>query len=242
MKEIVFQVEPREISNKHSLKALRSTGRIAGVFYGKGEKPVALSFGEKDFEKLLQSSGSSNILLKLKIKDEMKTAILKEIQRDIISHKPIHVDFQAVSLKEKIEVKVPLHIIGTSPGVKLSGGVLEHILRELTVKCLPTEIPDSIDIDVSALEINQSVAVKDLKTAKEIEILSDPESIIVNIVQPTILEEVAAPAAEGVVAEVATEPEVISKGKKPEEGEEAETAEKGKAEKKAAPAAEQPKK
>jgi large subunit ribosomal protein L25 len=240
MKEIVFQVEPREITNKHSLKALRAQNKIAGVFYGKEEKPIPVSFGEKDFEKLLETSGGSNILVRLKIKDAVKTAILKEVQRDIISHKPIHVDFQAVSLKEKIQVKVPLHIIGTSPGVKLSGGVLEHILREIVVNCLPTEIPNSIEVDVSVLEINQSIAVKDLKISKDIEILSDPNAIIVNIVQPTILEEAPAPAAEGVVAEAVAEPEVISKGKKPEEGEEA-APEKGKTEKKAEKP-EQPKK
>jgi large subunit ribosomal protein L25 len=241
MKEVIFQAEPRELSNKHSLKELRAQGRIAGIFYGKEEKPIPLSFGEKDFEKLTQASGGGSILIKLQIKNETKTAILKEIQRDIITHKPIHVDFQYVSLKDKIEVKVPLHIVGTSPGVKLSGGVLEHILREVPVKCLPTEIPSAIEVDVSNLQINESIAVKDLKVSKEIEILSDPSSIIVNIVQPTILEEVAAPAVEGAVAAPAAEPEVIKKGKIEKPEDEAAEADKGKAEKKAEKT-EQPKK
>jgi large subunit ribosomal protein L25 len=238
MKEVQFNVEPREVSNKHSLKTLKGQKKIAGVFYGKGEKPVPLYFDEKEFDKLMQQAGGGNILLKLKIHNDTKTAILKEVQRDILTHKPIHVDFQAVSLKDKIEVKVPVHIVGTSPGVKLSGGVLEHILRELSVKCLPTEIPNSIEVDVSTLDINQSIAVKDLKIGKEIEILQDPGSIIVNIVQPTILEEAPAPGTEGAVAPAATEPEVIKKGKVETEEEAAEAAEKPKAEKQA----EQPKK
>lgn len=218
MKQVNLEVEARETSNKHFLKSLRAGGKVPAVFYGHSEKAVSLTIGAKKFEEVMKAGGS-NVLITLKIAGADKTAIVKEIQRDVITRQPIHVDFIAVSLKDMIEVSVPLHIQGIAPGVKLSGGVLEHILREIRVKCLPTDIPSAINVDVSGLEINHSLAVKDLPKIEGVEFLADPDSIIINIVAPTILEE--APAAGTEAAAAATgpaEPEVISKGKKEEEG------------------------
>jgi large subunit ribosomal protein L25 len=122
-----------------------------------------------------------------------ETVLLKDLQRDFLTHNIVHVDFQRVSMTEKLEVNVPLHIVGEAPGVKLSGGILEHILRELRVRCLPADIPDGINIDVSALQINQGVKVKDLVLPKGVESLIDGGSLVVNIVAPAE-EEVATPA------------------------------------------------
>ncbi len=220
MKEVILEALTREGSTKHDLKDMRIKGMIPAIFYGHGEKVMPLSVNAKKFDEILHGGGG-NVLVTLKVGSDTKTAILKQIQRDIISRKPIHIDFQAVSLKEKIEVNVPIHITGIAPGVKLSGGVMEHVVRELRVSCLPTDIPSSINVDVSKLEINHSIAVKDLPKMEGIDVITEPNSIIVNIVAPTILEEAPAPGAEGAVAaEGGAEPEVIAKGKKPEEGEE----------------------
>ena len=227
MKEVILDAELRAISTKHNLKELRANGRVPAVFYGHGEKALTLCVALKKFEELVHAGGS-NVLVSLKLGNESKSAIVKDIQRDVISQVPVHIDFQAISLKEKIEVSVPLHIVGTAPGVKLSGGVMEHILREVRVECLPTDIPQVINVDVSGLEINHSFAVKDLPAMEGVEILSDLDSIIVNVVAPTVLEEAPAPGAEAAAAATAAEPEVISKGKKEEGAEEGE----GKGEKK----------
>ncbi|MHB9154108.1 MAG: 50S ribosomal protein L25 [Endomicrobiales bacterium] len=217
MKEVNLEVETREISTKHRLKELRASGKVPAVFYGHTEKAVSLAVGAKNLDEAIRAGGS-NVLISLKVGNDTKTAIVKEIQRDVISQSPIHVDFQAVSLKEKIEVSVPLHIVGIAPGVKLSGGVLEHILREMRVRCLPTDIPHAVNVDVSSLEINHSLAVRDLPVLEGVEYLADPSSIIVNIVAPTVLEEAPAPGTEAAAAgTAAAEPEVISKGKKEEE-------------------------
>lgn len=156
------------------------------------------------------------MIMNLQVAGAGETVLLKDLQRDFLTHNIVHVDFQRVSMTEKLEVNVPLHIVGEAPGVKLSGGILAAYLRELRVRCLPADIPDGINIDVSALQINQGVKVKDLALPKGVESLIDGGSLVVNIVAPAE-EEVATPAT---AAPTGTEPEVIAKGKKPEEGEE----------------------
>jgi large subunit ribosomal protein L25 len=222
MKEVTLDAELRGISKKERNK-LRNEGKVPAVFYGNKEKSLSMSVGAKVFDDALRAGGA-NILVTLNLGNEKKTAIVKEVQRDIISQKPIHVDFLAVDLNEKVEVNVPLHISGIAPGVKLSGGVMEHILREVKVRCLPTAIPQTVTVDVSALEINHSILVKDLPQIEGVEFISDPAGIIVNIVAPTILEEAPAPGTEAAAATATgAEPEVIAKGKK--ETEEAAAAE-----------------
>ncbi len=219
MKEAVLETELRSHVKKSDLKMLRSKGMIPAVFYGKNEKTQQLSISVKKFKEIVHSGGA-NVLINLKLKDGSKTAIIKEVQRHIISQEPIHIDFQAISLKEKVQVSVPLHIVGIAPGVKLAGGILEHLMREVVIKCLPTEIPQKIDVDVSNLQIGNAILVKDLPKTEGVEMISSLGSIIVNVVSPTIIEE---KPAEGAAAETAAttsaEPEVISKGKKDKEGE-----------------------
>ena len=207
MKQVTLTAQQREISNKQGLKTLRKKGSIPAVFYGLEEETTPLSINAKEFEKIMHSMEGSNILLNLDINGNTKTAIIKEIQNDIITDKPLHIDFLAVSLKEKIEVNVPFHITGVAPGVKLSGGVLGHILREVRVRCFPTDIPNFIEVDVSNLQLNDSISVKDLPPIKDVEIVTDPEGIIVNVVSPTILEEAPKPAEGEVVAATPTSAE-----------------------------------
>ena len=217
MKEAVLEAETRSVAKRSELKNLRSKGMIPAVFYGKKDEAVSLAVPLKKFNEIIHSGGA-NVLVSLKLKDGTKTAIIKEVQRDMISQVPIHIDFQAVSLSEKVQVSVPLHVVGVAPGVKLSGGILQHLMREVVIKCLPTHIPQKIDIDISNLQIGNIIAVKDLPKIEDVEIITDPNQIIVNVVAPAA-EEVA-PAAEAAVAGAApasAEPEVISKGKKEKE-------------------------
>jgi large subunit ribosomal protein L25 len=175
-----------------------------------------VAVNSKIFRAATHTKAGVNALFTLKFGSESTLGVIKEIQRHIIKHNPIHVDFQRINVKEKLELSVPTHPVGESPGVKNSGGILEHITREVRVRCLPDDIPVSIDIDVSKLELGHGVKVKDLPALKGVEYLTLPETIVVNIVAPKIEEE-KTPAA-GDVAAAGAQPEVITKGKKEEEG------------------------
>lgn len=205
--------------SKGEMKKLRASGKIPAVVYGDKEN-VTLAVDAVKFKSLLGKAGH-NVIVTLNMPDKSaKTVLIKEVQKNVITRALSHIDFYQISMKKKIEISIPVVLIGDAPGVK-SGGVLSHIVRELKVKCLPTDIPEKITVDISSLEIGHAVTVKDLAMPKNIEVLVQPDQIVVNIVSPTILEEVVP----GTPAEAAAEPEVIGKGKKEEEGEEgAETA------------------
>jgi large subunit ribosomal protein L25 len=233
MKELTLAAEKREAATKGTVKSMRRQGRVPGIVYGDKESPIALSVDEKALQQVIHSERGRNALISLQVSNTTHPVLVKELQRNPITRSIIHVDFHRVSLKKKVEAAVPVHVKGEAPGVKLGGGVLEHVLREVTLRCLPTEIPASLDADVSALQIGQAIRTKDLVLPSGVELVGDPEGIIINIVAPTILEE---PAAGATPAAATTEPEVIKKGKV-EEGEEGAAAPAAAGDKKAAAAA-----
>jgi large subunit ribosomal protein L25 len=238
MQTIEVRAEKRTLSSKGTLSKLRLEGQIPAVVYGGEKAPENLLLNLKTLSQLLKGHGF-NVLMNLKLGDGAEVVLLKDVQRDVLSHEIIHMDFQRISMTEKLEVNVPLESVGEAPGVKVGGGILEHILRNLRVRCLPTDIPDSISVDVSQLQLNQGIKVKDLVLPAGLEALNDRESLVMNIVAPAEEEVAATPAAGAAVA--GTEPEVIAKGKKPEEGEEAAAGAKPAAGAKAAPAAKEKK-
>ncbi|MCX5788516.1 MAG: 50S ribosomal protein L25 [Elusimicrobia bacterium] len=203
---------------KGELSQFRKDHMIPGVVYGGKKETLAVVVDEKELTKL-RKEGGANAIIRLKTAAGEDTVILKELQRHVVTSQPIHADFQRISMTTKIEVKVPLHVLGEAPGVKTGGGILQYILREFKVRALPAEIPQAIDVDISNLQLNEKIEVKDLKVPTGVEVLELPEQIIVTVVQPTEEEVVAEPVVEGAVPE-GTEPEVIAKGKKEEEGEE----------------------
>jgi large subunit ribosomal protein L25 len=211
--QIELQAEKREPATKGTLRTMRLGGRVPAVTYGDSEAPIALSVDERALQAVLRSERGRNALISLKIGDGAHAVLLKEIQRHPITRALWHVDFQRVSLKRQIETLVPIHVKGEAPGVKLSGGVLEHIIREARVRCLPTEIPAAIDVDVSALQIGQSIKARELQMPSGVDLLIDAELVVVNVVAPTILEETPAPGAAAAGAAATAEPEVIKKGK-----------------------------
>ena len=234
MQTIELTAAKRGENTKGALRQLRLAGQIPAVVYGGQKEPQRLALDLKNFVRLLKGHGT-NVLMNLKLDGGAEVVLVKDVQRDVLSHDVIHVDFQRISMTEKIEVNVPLVLSGDAPGVKVGGGIMEHILRNLRVRCLPTDIPDSIAVNVTALQINQGIKVKDLVLPSGVEGLNDKDSLVVNIVAPAEEETTTATAA--AAAPGATEPEVIAKGKKPEEGEEAAAGAKAPAGGKAAPAA-----
>lgn len=200
---------------KGGARKARAAGQIPGVLYGHGEEPVAVSVQAREFDLALRGHKGSNPIVNLAVSGGEYTALIRDVQYDPVSHVILHLDFQHISLTESIEVKVGVHLTGIPIGVKDGGGILETILREIEVRCLPTAIPSSIQVDVSHLNIGDSVHVREI-TVTDITILNDGAETIATVVPPTVMEE---KAADAVVAEVgATEPEVITKGKK-EDGE-----------------------
>lgn len=205
------QVRPG--TGKGPARSARRAGMIPGVIYGAGEKPTALAVPKKEFELAVKNAGG-NVIVALKLGNTVEqTAIIREVQRDPISHDIIHLDFHHISLTEKVTVEVTVHLVGTPDGVKNGGGILEHITRTIEIECLPTQIPGHLEADVSALGIGDSIHVRDLVITNA-EVLSDPDTTIATVVPPTVMTEPTAEAA----AAGAAEPEVIAKGKGEEAG------------------------
>lgn len=198
----------RPARGKGPARQARRDGFIPGVMYGHGETPVALAVQKREFELAMKTARGSNVIVGLALDGgAQQTAIIREVQRDPINHDILHLDFHHISLTEKVKVEVTVHLVGLADGVKNGGGVLEHIARTVEIECLPTEIPGSIDADVSALGIGDSIHVRDLVITKGT-VLSDPDTTIATVVPPT-------KAVEGTPGEGAAkaEPEVIAKGK-----------------------------
>ncbi|MDZ7267267.1 MAG: 50S ribosomal protein L25 [candidate division KSB1 bacterium] len=210
MSSTLINVEVRNETGKQAAKRLRRQGRVPGVYYGAGIDPVALSIDAKELRAALAHK-SSIMDMRLGSTEPVK-CIIREVQWHPVHGTPLHVDFMGVKLTEKITMEVPIRLTGTAAGVK-DGGTLQQLLRTLEIKCLPLDIPDAIEVDVSHLNIHDAIFVRDLPTDK-FEILNEPEQIVVSVLAPR-LEETPAPAA----APEATEPEVIGHGKKAEEEE-----------------------
>lgn len=192
----------REGTGKGVARKLRAAGRVPAVLYGTGVEPTPLSVDAKDLFHLLHTGAGTNVLVDLKVGEETHLALPRDVQRDHIRGMYWHVDFLAVSADAKITLTVPVRVVGESPGVKL-GGVLEHHLWELQVECLPADVPDAIDADISTLEeIGTSLKVADLPVPKGVTILTAPEESVLAVQQPQapVVEE-AAEAVEGEVPE-----------------------------------------
>jgi large subunit ribosomal protein L25 len=224
----------REDLGKGGARKARAAGQIPGVLYGHGETPVAVAVGSREFDQALHRHKGGNPIVNLSVAGSEYTALIRDVQYDPINHAILHLDFQHISLTETIEVDVLVHLVGLPIGVKDGGGILETITRMVKVRCLPTAIPSSLDVNVEALNIGDSVHVRDL-AAPNVTVLTDPETTVAAVVAPTVMEEKPAEAVAVEGAAAAAEPEVIAKGKKDEEGDEksdkpekGEKAEKGK--------------
>jgi large subunit ribosomal protein L25 len=221
MADIVVAAENRTETGKNVNRRLRTRGLIPGVLYGAKREAVPLAVSPKEITTILRSKTGENTLFDLEIGGSRRKVILKEFQVNPIKGNLLHADFYEVALDKPIEVSVHIEVTGTPVGVKVQGGLLDHVTREVEVSCLPSDIPEKITVDVSELEMGQAVRVSDLKVPDKVTMLSEPDLVIVHVVAPRAEEEVAAAAApvEGEVA-AGAEPEVIKKGKPAEEGEE----------------------
>lgn len=214
MDELVLKAESREVIGKQ-VRALRRAGKLPGVLYGKYMKPTPILLDLHDATIILRRVASSS-LVKVELGNETHLTLVRERQRDYIRGTLRHIDFQVVSMKEKLRVKVAIQITGDSPAVKDFNGVLVAGLSELEVECLPQDLPAKIVVDISGLkQIGSALRVSDIVLSDKITKLGNPDDMVV-IVTGQAAEEVVPVAAE------AFEPEVLEKGKKEEGEEEAE--------------------
>lgn len=213
MQRLQIKAQPREATGKGVARKLRAQGRIPGIVYGVGVEPLPLSVDHHDFDKALRNTESTNVLIDLEVEGKENVPVmLREYQAGVISREFLHVDFQKIDLSQKIKTEVPVHLVGTAPGVK-DGGILEHTRRTLEVRCLPDNIPAAIEVDISALSLGDSIHVEELTLPKGVEGTAATNFTIAAVVAPAV-EKVAEPA-EG--EEAAAEPEV-TKQKKADEG------------------------
>ena len=217
MEKIILKAEVRTESGKRAAKDLRVKGLIPANVYKGGKGATSLQVASDELMDILRTKAGENVIITLKISGAKvsgdKTVVIKEIQRDPVRGRIMHVDFNEISLTEALKVNVPLVSRGEPVGVKVDGGVLEHVIRELQVECLPTAIPEKLEVDVANLKINDTIHVKDIIPPEGVKILNDAE-LIVMIVKPPKVE---APKEE-IEASGAAEPELIRK-KKEEEAE-----------------------
>jgi len=213
MEKISINAEKREEVGKGIARSLRRNNMIPAILYRAGDSlPIKLS--HKEITKFINTTSGEQVIVNLHFKDgETKLALLKDYQVDPIKGNLLHADFFEVSLTEEVKVSVHVSTVGEPIGVKRDGGILQYLLREVEIECLPDRMPGHIEIDISGLEIGQSIHVSDLKLGEDIRVLTNPEEVIVNVIAPAV-EEVA-PAA--IAAPEAIEPELIKKGKKEEE-------------------------
>jgi len=220
--EIVVSAQSRSSRGKNEARRLRAKGMIPAVVYGGKSDAVAVTVDPKTLLRVLRSEAGRNTILSLDLGDGGKTsAILKSWQVDPVNEKFIHADFYRIAMDVALKVKVPIHTVGEARGVKVDAGILEIIMREVEVECLPGDIPERIDVDVSDLGIHGAVRVSDLKISDKVKILDEADQIVVHVVS---VKEEAAPAAAATPAEgeaaapaAPAEPEVMKKGKKEEE-------------------------
>ena len=214
----VIEAQARIPGGKNANKRLRKSGRIPAVIYGPGKQPVVVSVNPSEVIAILHSETGRNTIFTISVGDSgQNNAMVKDYQLDPVQGNLIHTDFLEIAMDRLLELTVNVEIVGESEGVKLDGGIMDLVTRSIEVECLPSDIPESIKVDVSHLKINDYIRVKNIQTDAKVKILSDPEIVIVTIVPP-IKEEVVTVEA----APEAAEPEVIKKGKAVEEGAEEE--------------------
>ena len=222
METIEIQIEPREAGAKGRAKQLRREGKLPGIFYGPKAESVPLELDRKDFLSRVAGLEGSH-LIRIKSSSPLlaeRVALVKEMQFHPVTGEVVHADFYEVDLSARIRVKVPLHFVGKAEGV-VRGGILQPVVREIEVECLPMDIPEYFDVEVSSLDIGDSLHVKDLSIPEGVAAIYESNLTLVTVVPPTVEEAPAAAEVAPVAVEGAEAVAPAAEEKKEEEGSEA---------------------
>ncbi len=207
MAEVRLQAVKRAEAGKGSARKARREGKVPGIVYGRGMDPVSVTVDRREFVTALHTDAGMNVLLDIEVGGDTTLAFTRELQRDPVRGTLLHADFVKVDRTTEIEIEVPIHVAGESPGVK-EGGVLEQPLFTALVRCLPTEVPESVDADVSALGIGDSLRVSELAEGK-FHILNEPDEVVVHIATPISEEELEALEADAGIEQEPSEEELV---------------------------------
>jgi large subunit ribosomal protein L25 len=219
MAEVRLQAQVRELSGKGVARKARARGKVPAILYGRGMDNMSIELDRRELVTALHTEAGMNVLLDLEIDGTTTLALTKELQRDPVLGTLLHADFIKIDRKQAVEVEVPVHLVGESVGAK-EGGVLEHPLFSVHVRCLPTEVPEAVKADVSALAIGDSLRVSDLPSDGSFAILTDPETVVASVAAPVSEEELEAMEAAAAV-EAAGGVEAVEEPEAAEEAEEA---------------------
>ncbi len=221
MQELIVEVQERSNPGKNESRRLRRNEMVPAIVYGGKKEPRVIAVDPKLLLKILRSEAGANTIFQLNLKgtDQRRHVMIKEYQVDPIKGSLLHVDLVRIQMDEVIEVMVPIRIVGEAVGVKVDGGVLDHVHRDVRIESLPANIREHIDIDVRPLKIGDTRRVSDIPQSDRFEIMSDPEQILVVISAPT-KDEAETPVVDEAEVVATAEPEVIKKGKAASEGEE----------------------
>ena len=222
------QARPDSSRGKNEARRLRAGGRVPGVLYGAKKETIAVSLDPKQISRILQSATGHNTIFDVQVGREKSRVMIVDWQHDPMHGKLLHIDLKRIAMDEKIQVSVPIHLTGEAEGVKTQGGILDQVLREVEIECLPGDIPSSIDADISHLVFGTVLRVSDLQHGGKLKFLTDPDQTVAHIT--SVKEEVAPTpeAAAEAAAAAPAEPEVIKKGKQEVEEEGAEEPKEGK--------------
>ncbi|MHB1022410.1 MAG: 50S ribosomal protein L25 [Acidobacteriaceae bacterium] len=214
----VVAAKPREGKfNKNAARRVRVAGKIPAVVYGASQPAVAVEVDPRQIIRILHSESGHNTIFDLELNgsDAKTKAMIVDWQYEPIKGHLLHIDLKRIAMDKPIRVEVPIQLVGTSTGVKNQGGILDHVLREVEVECLPGDIPSHLDVDVTDLALHGVIRVKDLPHSGTIKFLADEDATVAHVVA---VKEEAAPTAEALAAAGPAEPEVAKKGKPEAEG------------------------
>lgn len=219
--------EKREVFGKNASRRLRRNGMIPVILYGAKDVNIPLTLNKKDVFQILRSEAGENTVFEVSFNSETMNAMIKDLQKNLVTDEIIHADLIQIALDKAIRVSVPVVTVGDAVGVKTEGGFVDFITREIEIECLPKDIPEQIEIDISELHLRQSFKVEEVVLPGEIKLISDPETILFHIEEPAKEEEIEVEEEEEEVIGEEEEPEVIKK-EKLEEGEKEEKKEEAK--------------
>jgi len=210
---------PRDGTGKGSARSLRAQGQVPAIIYGHGREPQPLAIDTRELEKLLSKISAESTVIELSMDGKSARTLIREIQRHPFKRQILHVDFQELVAGEKVTVRIPIVLSGVPEGVRVDGGILDQVMRELEIEVDPANIPNHVEVDVNPLRIGDSVHVRDIALPEGVELVGEADSTVCVVSAPRAVVETVAATEE---VEVAAEPEVIGKAKKEEEEEEAE--------------------
>ncbi|HUV14615.1 MAG TPA: 50S ribosomal protein L25 [Acidobacteriota bacterium] len=210
MSEVIVKAEERKEFGKNPSRRLRVEGKIPGVVYGRGLECVSVVVDSADVFQILSSDSGRNTIFELETDSGRKDVLIKDLQVDPVKESLLHVDFLCIAKDQVMEFQIPVETIGEAEGVKTHGGILEVVLREISVECLPGDVPDQIRVDITNVDVGGAIRVSELEIiSSKIKVLSDPEFVVLTVLPPRVEEEPEVVVEE----EEALEPEVIKKGK-----------------------------